>query len=174
MSPIERSTFLTCAICSHINVTWMQPEHSTLHCAWLVSSVFFQRSYYSVSQRNCSIPVHCHLHVERAVLSILIVASSIGFVSNLLGTTLVAAGHSKMPLLINLVDAAVNVASNMILIPIFGITGAAIFRSSESCCYQPSDCRGFEKKGNRCTHESVHRAHPDIYFSVRFGRHISF
>jgi O-antigen/teichoic acid export membrane protein len=59
------------------------------------------------------------------VLSLLMVAMCIGLIGNVLGTSLVAAGYSKLPALINVVDATVCVIANLALIPPFGITGAA-------------------------------------------------
>jgi O-antigen/teichoic acid export membrane protein len=58
-------------------------------------------------------------------LSLLMVAMSIGLIGNILGTTLVAAGYSRLPVLINIVDATVCVIANLVLIPAFGIMGAA-------------------------------------------------
>lgn len=59
------------------------------------------------------------------VLALLMISLSIGLIGNLLGTSLVAAGHSKLPMIINIVDTSVNVVANIIMIPKFGVTGAA-------------------------------------------------
>jgi O-antigen/teichoic acid export membrane protein len=58
------------------------------------------------------------------VLSLLLIALCIGLIGNIMGTSLVAAGYSKLPALINIVDASVCVAANLALIPTFGILGA--------------------------------------------------
>ncbi|HEX9859655.1 MAG TPA: flippase [Nitrospirota bacterium] len=59
------------------------------------------------------------------VLSILMFALCVALVGNVLGTTLVSAGHSRLPVVINIVDTVVNVAANLLLVPVFGIIGAA-------------------------------------------------
>lgn len=59
------------------------------------------------------------------ILSLLMIALSIGLIGNILGTSLVAAGHSKLPVMINLVDTAVSLTANLVLIPMFGVIGAA-------------------------------------------------
>jgi len=59
------------------------------------------------------------------ILSLLMIALSIGLIGNILGTSLVSAGHSKLPVLINLVDTAVSLTANLVLIPMFGVIGAA-------------------------------------------------
>ncbi|GFE58376.1 flippase [Geobacter sp. AOG1] len=59
------------------------------------------------------------------VLFLLMIALSMGLVGYILGTSLVAAGYSKLPVLINIVDTVVTVIANFVLIPAFGIMGAA-------------------------------------------------
>ncbi len=59
------------------------------------------------------------------ILPLLMVATSIGLISNVLGTSLVSAGYSKLPVMINIVDTVVNVAANVMMIPVFGVMGAA-------------------------------------------------
>ncbi|SNB46134.1 flippase [Geobacter sp. DSM 9736] len=59
------------------------------------------------------------------VLSVLMLAMSIGLIGYVLGTSLVSAGYSKLPVIINIVDTAVTLTANLIMIPRFGIIGAA-------------------------------------------------
>lgn len=59
------------------------------------------------------------------VLSRLMMALTVGLVGYILGTSLVAAGYSKLPVLINIVDTVATVTANLILIPTLGIMGAA-------------------------------------------------
>jgi lipopolysaccharide exporter len=59
------------------------------------------------------------------VLPPLMMALSLGLVGHILGTSLVAAGYSKLPVLINIADAAANITANLVLIPAVGIMGAA-------------------------------------------------
>jgi O-antigen/teichoic acid export membrane protein len=59
------------------------------------------------------------------VLSLLMVAMCIGLIGSVLGTSLVAAGHPRLPAFINVVDATVCVIANLVFIPAFGIIGAA-------------------------------------------------
>ncbi len=59
------------------------------------------------------------------VLGVLMVSLCIGLIGNNMGTALVAAGYSKLPAMINMVDATATVVGNIILIPRFGIIGAA-------------------------------------------------
>ncbi len=59
------------------------------------------------------------------VLSILMLSAGFGLVENLLGSTLIAFGHSGMPVKINLVNAVVNILGAVLLIPPFGLAGAA-------------------------------------------------
>ena len=65
-------------------------------------------------------------YVEYApILSLLMAALSLSFVGNILGTTLVALGNSRLPMFINIVGMVVNVLSNLILLKKFGLKGAA-------------------------------------------------
>jgi O-antigen/teichoic acid export membrane protein len=57
---------------------------------------------------------------------ILVVTMSLGFVSNILGTSLVAIGDTSKPAVINTVHSLISLVSSLILIPIQGITGAAL------------------------------------------------
>lgn len=59
------------------------------------------------------------------VLSLLMVALTMGLIGYILGTSLVAAGYSKLPVLINIVDTLATVTANFMLIPLLGIKGAA-------------------------------------------------
>jgi O-antigen/teichoic acid export membrane protein len=60
-----------------------------------------------------------------SVLSLLMFCLCIESISTILGTSLVSAGYSSLPVIINVVDAVVNIIANLILIPKFGIMGAA-------------------------------------------------
>lgn len=56
---------------------------------------------------------------------VLMMAANISFVSNILGTSLVATGDTNKPAIINTVHSAISLIGNVIFIPLFGITGAA-------------------------------------------------
>lgn len=58
-------------------------------------------------------------------LTVLMLALGAGLAGNVLGTTLVCSGHPRLPVMINVVDAAVNVGANLVLVPMYGIMGAA-------------------------------------------------
>ena len=57
---------------------------------------------------------------------LLMIVMSISRVGNILGTSLVALGDSGKPAIINTAHTAVSLVSNLILIPAFGIVGAAL------------------------------------------------
>lgn len=57
-------------------------------------------------------------------LTLLMMSLAVGLIGNILGTTLVALGHSDKPAKINIVDTIINVIGNLLLIPKFGIMGA--------------------------------------------------
>lgn len=59
------------------------------------------------------------------IMELLMVAMTLSLIGYTLGTSLVAAGYSKLPMLINTVDTAVALVANIIMIPRYGITGAA-------------------------------------------------
>lgn len=59
------------------------------------------------------------------VLSLLMMSIGIGLVENLLGSTLIALGYPDKPVKINTVNAAVNILGAVLLIPHFGLVGAA-------------------------------------------------
>jgi O-antigen/teichoic acid export membrane protein len=56
--------------------------------------------------------------------ALLMVTLNIALVGNIMGTTLVAAGHSDKPAKINIIMTVVNISGNLIMIPIFGFMGA--------------------------------------------------
>ncbi|HEY3423770.1 MAG TPA: oligosaccharide flippase family protein [Negativicutes bacterium] len=65
-------------------------------------------------------------YIESApVLSLLMLVLSIGLIGNIIGTSLVAAGYSRLPFIINIVDTITTITTNLILIPKFGVIGAA-------------------------------------------------
>ncbi len=65
-------------------------------------------------------------YIEGApVLAILTFALCVALASNIIGTSLVAFGQSDKPVKINLMDTFANIAGNLILIPMFGLQGAA-------------------------------------------------
>jgi O-antigen/teichoic acid export membrane protein len=69
------------------------------------------------------------------VLSML--SLNIKLVGNVLGTSLVAAGDSKGPAIANVVTASVSLLANCILIPLFGINGAALTGATGSLAANP-------------------------------------
>jgi O-antigen/teichoic acid export membrane protein len=60
------------------------------------------------------------------IFTLLMISLCISLVGNALGTTLVAIGESNKPPLINLIHTTASLSGNLIFIPAFGITGAAI------------------------------------------------
>lgn len=68
---------------------------------------------------------------------LLMIALNIRLVSNVLGTSLVAVGDSNKPAIINAVHTAVSLLGNLILIPIFGIVGAALASLAGSSATNP-------------------------------------
>lgn len=68
---------------------------------------------------------------------LLMVALNINIAGNLLGTSVVAAGHSKGPVIANVVTAGVNLLTNLTLIPLMGINGAALANSAGSLAANP-------------------------------------
>lgn len=60
-----------------------------------------------------------------STFGILMIGLSISLVSYTIGTSLVAIGESDKPVIINSVHSVVSLVGNLILIPIFGIIGAA-------------------------------------------------
>lgn len=83
------------------------------------------------------------------VLAVLMLAVSIGLVGNILGTSLVSAGYSRLPVLINIVDAGVNVAANLLLIPLFGALGAACAALVSRLATNPVNVWFLKKNGIR-------------------------
>jgi len=81
------------------------------------------------------------------ILALLMIALSIGLISNILGTSLVSAGYSKLPVLINIVDTLVTIAANLILIPIFGVIGAAYAAILARALTNPVNVWFLKKKG---------------------------
>jgi len=57
---------------------------------------------------------------------LLMVTLAISLVGNVLGTSVVAAGDTSKPAIVNTVHTAVSLMSNLILIPALGITGASL------------------------------------------------
>ena len=65
-------------------------------------------------------------YIESApVLSLLMLVLSIGLIGNIIGTSLVAAGHSRLPFIINIVDTVTTLTANLLLIPRYGVMGSA-------------------------------------------------
>lgn len=81
------------------------------------------------------------------VLALLMVALAVGLVGNVLGTSLVAAGYSRLPAIINIVDAVVNISANLILIPIYGVMGAAMAALLARAATNPVNVFFLKKKG---------------------------
>ena len=71
------------------------------------------------------------------VFPILMLSLSVALVGNILGTTLVAMGHSDKPARINILDATVNIISNLLLIPALGFLGAAYAALLSRCLSNP-------------------------------------
>jgi len=71
------------------------------------------------------------------ILSILTFALCVALVSNLMGTSLVALGHSDKPIKANIVEAVTNIVANLILIPAFGLIGAAFATILSRCATNP-------------------------------------
>jgi O-antigen/teichoic acid export membrane protein len=57
---------------------------------------------------------------------LLMIGLNLGFAENTLGYSLIAIGEPDKPLRVNAVRAVVNLAGNMVLIPVFGFVGAAL------------------------------------------------
>jgi len=57
---------------------------------------------------------------------ILMIGLNLGFTENTLGYSLVAIGQSDKPLFVNLARTATSIASNLLLIPVLGMSGAAL------------------------------------------------
>ena len=79
------------------------------------------------------------------VLSML--ALNIQLVGNVLGTSLVAAGDSKGPAATNVVTAGVGLLANAILIPLFGINGAAVAGGAGSLAANPASVWFLRRRG---------------------------
>jgi len=60
------------------------------------------------------------------IFAILMISLSISLVGSALGTSLVAAGESDKPPLVNLLHTGASLVGNLVFIPAFGIKGAAI------------------------------------------------
>ena len=82
-------------------------------------------------------------------LSLLMVGLSIGLIGNILGTSLVALGQSDKPVKINMVDTITNVLGNLIMIPMFGIMGAAYATLFSRCATNPINVWFLKKAGVR-------------------------
>jgi PST family polysaccharide transporter len=63
-----------------------------------------------------------------SAFGVLLVVLSLSMVSNVLGTTLVAAGETNKPPLINTIHSAVSLVATLLLVLPFGIVGAALSR----------------------------------------------
>jgi O-antigen/teichoic acid export membrane protein len=59
------------------------------------------------------------------VLRILLIAMVFAYLGHLVGFTLIALGKQKQVLVVGLVSLIVNIGGNLLLIPSFGINGAA-------------------------------------------------
>ena len=70
-------------------------------------------------------------------ISLLMFALSIGLIGNVLGVSLVSAGYSTKPLIVNVVATATNVLGNLIMIPIFGFMGAVYATVITNCIANP-------------------------------------
>jgi O-antigen/teichoic acid export membrane protein len=82
-----------------------------------------------------------------AILPILSLALCIALPSNLIGTSLVAIGQSEKPAIINTIDAIANTTGNFLLIPIFGIHGAAVATLISRCLTNPLNVWFLNKSG---------------------------
>lgn len=68
---------------------------------------------------------------------LLMAAVNISLAGNVLGTSLVGAGDSKGPVIANIVTAGVNLLTNLTLIPLLGVNGAALASSAGSLVANP-------------------------------------
>jgi O-antigen/teichoic acid export membrane protein len=71
------------------------------------------------------------------VLAILSFALCVALSSNIIGTSLVAFGRSETPVKINIIDTVVNASANFILIPMYGLKGAAFATLLSRCSTNP-------------------------------------
>ena len=81
------------------------------------------------------------------VLAILSFAVCVALPSNIIGSSLVAFGQSDKPVKINLLDTFSNVLGNLILIPIFGLLGAAVATLFSRCITNPLNLYFLNKTG---------------------------
>jgi len=81
--------------------------------------------------------------------SLLMIATSIGLIGNVLGTSLVSAGYSRPPLLVNIFSTVTNVLGNLIMIPIWGVLGAVYATILTSAISNPILVWFFKKNGIR-------------------------
>lgn len=68
---------------------------------------------------------------------VLMITLSVSFVSNIIGTSLVAVGDTDKPAIINTAHSTVSLVSNLIFIPRFGIIGAALASLAGNCVSNP-------------------------------------
>jgi len=73
------------------------------------------------------------------VFVLLMVGISVSLIGNVLGTSLVAVGDSDKPVVINLLHTAASLAGNALLIPRWGIAGAAIASCIGSVATYPAN-----------------------------------
>jgi O-antigen/teichoic acid export membrane protein len=59
------------------------------------------------------------------ILVLLMFSLTVGLIGNVLGNSAVAAGNSKAPAATNVVNMVFTVAGNLILVPVYGVMGAA-------------------------------------------------
>lgn len=80
-------------------------------------------------------------------LAVLLAALAAGLVGNTLGTSVVAAGDSGKPALINVFHTAVSIAGNVILIPMLGIVGGALSSLMGSVATNPLNLAFLRRRG---------------------------
>jgi stage V sporulation protein B len=71
------------------------------------------------------------------VLAILSLALCVALTSNLMGISLVALGQPDKPVKINIVETITNIIANLVLIPIYGLIGAAFATLLSRCITNP-------------------------------------
>jgi O-antigen/teichoic acid export membrane protein len=65
------------------------------------------------------------------------IAMSIGWVGNLLGSSLVAIGQSDKPFKVNIIGGVCTIIGNLIMIPIYGVMGAVYTKLLERSITNP-------------------------------------
>jgi O-antigen/teichoic acid export membrane protein len=81
------------------------------------------------------------------IFVLMMLATTIGLVGNVLGNSTVAAGNSKAPPVSNTVNTTFTVLGNLTLVPLFGITGAVLARIIGNTATNPVNVWFLRKTG---------------------------